>query len=104
VTDYRFTPEAEADLVEIWSYIARDSIDAADRVESAIYDGCTFLARTPQTRQVREHFTALPVRFWTVQQFPNYLIVYRPETAPLEIVRIVHGMRDVKRILRSQKL
>jgi plasmid stabilization system protein ParE len=99
MTGYRFTPEAATDLVEIWSYIARDSMDAADRFESAVYDACTLLAGMPQSGQVRKHFTALPVRFWTVQQFPNYLIVYRPETTPLEIVRILHGMRDVKRIL-----
>jgi plasmid stabilization system protein ParE len=69
-----------------------------------VYEACTFLAHPPQSGQVRKHFTALPVRFWTVQQFPKYLIVYRPETAPLQIIRVLHGMRDVKRILRGQKL
>jgi plasmid stabilization system protein ParE len=100
MTGYRFTPEAAADLLEIWSYIARDSIDAADRVESAIYDACIFLAQAPLSGQVRKQFTARPVRFWTVQQFQNYLIVYRPETRPLKIIRILHGRRDVRRILR----
>jgi plasmid stabilization system protein ParE len=99
MTGYRFTPEAAADLFEIWTYIARDSIDAADRVESSIYDACIFLAQAPLSGQVRKQFTARPVRFWTVQQFQNYLIVYRPETRPLKIIRILHGRRDVRRIL-----
>jgi hypothetical protein len=38
-----------------------------------------------------------------VQPFANYLIVYRPDTNPLEIIRILHGMRDMKRILGGQK-
>ena len=45
MTDYRFTPEAAADLFEIWSYIARDNTEAADRVEAAIYDACSFVAQ-----------------------------------------------------------
>src|SRR6266404_5248875 len=96
---YRFTPDAVADLFEIWSYIASDNIEAADRVESAVYDACCFLALAPLSGQVRKHFTNHLVRFWTVQSFPNYIIVYRPETQPLQIIRILHGKRDIRRIL-----
>jgi plasmid stabilization system protein ParE len=83
MTGYRFTPEAEADLFEIWSYIARHNPDAADRVENAIYEACTLIAQVPQSGQVRKEFTGRPVRFWTVRRFPNYIIVYRPEARPL---------------------
>ena len=31
MTEFRFHPEAEIDLNEIWDFIAEDSIDAADR-------------------------------------------------------------------------
>ena len=47
-------------------------------------------------------FTSLPVRFWTVTAFPNYAIVYRPDTTPLQIVAVVHGKRDVKEILAKR--
>ena len=97
--DYRFTPEAEEDLFEIWCYIARDSVAAANRVESAIYDACVFLAQEPWSGSPRKHVTAVPVRFWTVQQYPNYVVVYRPESQPLEIIRVLHGMRDLKLLL-----
>jgi hypothetical protein len=30
---YRFTPKANADIRSIWSYIAFDNVEAADRVE-----------------------------------------------------------------------
>jgi plasmid stabilization system protein ParE len=36
MTLFRLTPEARADLFEIWSYIAAKSEEAADRVEAAI--------------------------------------------------------------------
>ena len=101
MTDYRFTPEAEDDLFEIWCYIARDNVAAANRVESAVHDACAFLAQYPQSGSQRKHVTALPVHFWTVQQYPNYVVVYRPETQPLEIIRVLHGMRDLRRLLNS---
>ena len=100
MTLYRFTPQASDDLFEIWRYIATDNPEAADRVENAIYDACALIAQSPLTGQVRKDLTPLPLRFWTVQRFPNYLIVYDPAATPLQIIRILHGMRDVKRILR----
>ena len=70
-------------------------------MESAIHDTCFFLAQKPQSGSQRRDVTTLPVHFWTVQQYPNYILVYRPETQPLEIVRILHGKRHLKRLLKS---
>jgi len=42
MTGHQFTPQAAGDLFEIWSYIARDSVEAANRVEEAIYKACDF--------------------------------------------------------------
>jgi len=36
-SSYQFTPRAIDDLDDIWSYIAADSVDAANHVESAIF-------------------------------------------------------------------
>jgi hypothetical protein len=55
----------------------------ADYVENAIFNACKTL--TP----------FLPVRFWTVTRFPNFLLVYRPETKPLQVVAILHGRREL---------
>ena len=48
---------------------------------------------------VRPDLTKLPVRFWTLPSRPNYIAVYRPETSPLKVLRVLHGKRNVKRIL-----
>jgi len=96
---FRLTPDAIEDLDSIWSYIFQDKPQAADAVEEEIRSALGMLAQRPLLGHVRRDLTALPVRFWTVPRYPNYMIVYRPETQPLEIVRVLHGMRNVKRIL-----
>lgn len=37
---YALSPLAKADIFDIWSHIAEDSEDAANRVEQAVYDAC----------------------------------------------------------------
>ena len=54
MSGYALTPLANADIFDIWSYIAEDNQDAAGRVEQAIYDACAFLAEGP----LRGHFPA----------------------------------------------
>ena len=97
---YEFTPQAVNDLLEIWSYIASDDLDAANRVEEAIYAACALLAETPLAGRIREDLTALPLRFWLAQPYRNYWIVYDPATKPLRIVRIVHGARSIPSVVK----
>ena len=47
----------------------------------------------------RPDVTPLAVRFWTVTKFPNYVIVYRPETVPLQLIAALHGKHDQKQVL-----
>ena len=100
MSSYRFTPQAIDDLFEIWSYIASDDLDAANRVEEAIHVASAFLANTPLAGRIREDLTALPLRFWLVQPYRNYWIVYNPETKPLQVIRIIHAARDLSPLLR----
>jgi plasmid stabilization system protein ParE len=64
---YQFTPQAARDLFEIWTYIARDNVEAANRVEEAIFKACALLAEGPLRGNVRRDLTELALRFWTVQ-------------------------------------
>lgn len=45
----------------------------------------------------RKDLTSFPVKFWSVFW---YLFVYDPAAAPIAIVRVLHGRRDVEAILR----
>jgi antitoxin ParD1/3/4 len=102
MSDYALTPFAKADIFDIWSYIASDSEDAADRVEQAIYDACAFVAESPMRGHSRVDLTTRPLRFWTLRRYPNYTVVYRSGTAPLEVVAVLHGKRNLQRLLTQR--
>jgi plasmid stabilization system protein ParE len=99
---YALTPQARADLSEIWTYIAEDNELAADKVANAIREGCSLLADGPWRGHTRQDLTNLPLRFWTLSRYRSYVIVYRPETKPLQIVAILHGRRDIQRVLKGR--
>jgi antitoxin ParD1/3/4/toxin ParE1/3/4 len=99
---YVLAPEAALDLVQIWRYIKkRSSVVVADRVESVIRDRIVFLAGTPGAGHWSKNLTDEAVKFFPVY---SYLIVYRPETKPLQVVSILHGRRNVERILKERFL
>jgi plasmid stabilization system protein ParE len=102
MTLYALTPLAKTDIFNIWSYIADDNEDAANRVQRAIYDACAFVAEAPLRGHSRPDLTTRSLRFWTLTSYPNYTVVYRPETAPLQIVAVLHGKRNIRRILRQR--
>lgn len=94
---YVFSPEAALDLAQIWRYIKqRSSVETADRVESAIRREIASLSRMPGAGHAREDLTNHSVKFFAVY---SYLVVYRPDTKPLQVVAILHGNRDVEQIL-----
>ena len=101
---FQFTPQATEDIDSIWWFIAEDNRDSADRVETEILATCRRLAKHPLMGTKRQDITPLPVRFWTVTRFPNYVIVYRPETVPLQVIAILHGKRDLEEVLEGRPL
>jgi plasmid stabilization system protein ParE len=97
---YILAPEAALDLVEIWRYLKKKAnIEIAERVERAIREKFVFLASMPGAGHWRRDLTNEPVKFFAVY---SYLIVYRPETKPLQVVAILHGSRDVERVLSKR--
>jgi len=99
---FQLTPQATEDLDAIWWFIQEDSQQAADRVESEINATCHRLARHPFIEHKRRDITPLPALFWTVTKYPNYIIVYRPQSKPLQVIAILHGNRDLKEILKGR--
>jgi toxin ParE1/3/4 len=94
-------PEAAFDLYEIWRYLKdATSADLADRVVSTIRDKFVFLARTPGAGHTRRDLADANTRFFPVY---SYLIVYRPETKPLQIFAVLRGRRDVERALERRR-
>ena len=94
---YTLSPEAKADIREIRVYLKHEAGPRAVKaVLEKIVAAFVLLSRTPGAGHTREDLTTAPVRFWAVF---SYLIVYNPAARPIEIVRVLHGYREVDAIL-----
>jgi plasmid stabilization system protein ParE len=76
----------------------RKIIDAADRVRTSIQEALSLIADNPSSGHTRSDLTPKPLRFWSVR---GYLIIYQIEADAVTVVRVLHGRRDVKAILRK---
>ena len=85
-------PEAESDLDEIWWYIAQDSPDNADRFLDRLQERCRALADFPQIGTRRDDLKT------GLRSHPcgHYLIFYFPLEDGIDVVRVLHGARDLE--------
>jgi toxin ParE1/3/4 len=91
---YRLTPEAEKDLDEITDFIAADDPVAANRLIDSIEQKCQALAEMPGVGRGREEL-APNLRSSHVGK---YVIFYRPEDEGIEVIRVIHGHRDIPKL------
>ena len=85
------TAQAEEDLIGIWLYIAQDNPGAADRLLDDIEEGFHALADNSLMGRLRPDI-AQELRYCTVGK---YLILYRAVPDGVQIVRVIHGARDL---------
>jgi plasmid stabilization system protein ParE len=97
---FRVTPEARRDLAAIWGFIARDNVEAADRVEAEFYETFASLGQMPEQGYRRPDLSKRP-RFFPLY---SYLIVYQSEATPVRILAVLHGNRSLKRLLKARAL
>jgi len=88
----RISPRATLDLLEIWNYIADDSIENADLFLDQLDETMRKLRAHPGMGRQREELAP------RIRSFPyqRYVIFYRADSSSVEIVRILHGARDVE--------
>lgn len=91
-------PAAEDDVVEILSFIQRDSANAGSKFLTAVEDCFSDLSRSPELGFTREFQSSRlnGIRRWRIRGFENYLVFYRVLSQHIEIVRIMHGARDIE--------
>jgi antitoxin ParD1/3/4 len=99
VRGYLVSPEANSDIIAIWRWIAKDSVDLADRVDTELHDVFEALARMPRLGHRREDLTSRPVLFYPLY---SYLIVYQADVDPMRIMAVLRGTRDVKRMPKKR--
>jgi toxin ParE1/3/4 len=91
VAQFTRTAAAERDLSEIWEYIAEDSETAADKTLRAIHAQCHVLGQYPKIGRDRSDIVP------GVRSFPvgKCLIFYRETGQGVEIIRVLHGARNL---------
>lgn len=86
-------PSAEADLADIWEYIAQNSPVNADRLIDRIFQTCQeSLASSPHLGRPREELSP-GLRSLVLG---DYIICYRPIDSGVEVVPVLHGRRDIE--------
>jgi toxin ParE1/3/4 len=88
------SPEAQNNLIEIWLYIAQENQAAADRLIDTINEKLILLSESSQLGQARPELAPL------LRSFPvnKYLLFYRPIPGGIELVRVIHGARDIENL------
>ena len=91
------SPKAKSDLVEIWSYIADDSEIRADAFVQTIDKKFHNLINEPFLGIARDEIET------DLRSFPvgRHVIFYRFITEGIEIIRVLHGARDLNIIFNA---
>ena len=86
------TPRADRDLDSIWSFITVNNPRAADAMIDRLTDAFDMLLTVPQAGRLRHEFHE-DVRSFAID---NYVIFYRTVSEGIDILRVVHGRRDIR--------
>jgi toxin ParE1/3/4 len=87
----RLSRLAEQDLLDIWTYIAKDNPDAADRFTDLLSQKCDNLCDFPEVGTRRDELAP------SLRSFPvgRYVIFYRLGDPGIEVARILSAYRDL---------
>jgi toxin ParE1/3/4 len=91
------SPQSEVDLAGIWSHIANDNRQAANRVLDLIERRMQSIGKFSRIGEACPGLGKDLRCFWV----GNYGIFYRIKTDAIEIVRVLHGAQDLAAIFRK---
>ena len=97
---HRLAPEAEAELDDIWYYVAKESasVEIADPLIDSITERFYLLARHPHIGRRRDEDLRPGLRSFPVGE---YVIIYRVEENDVLILHVFRGSRDIEALLRQ---
>jgi toxin ParE1/3/4 len=91
------TDQAETDLAEILDYLEDRNPQAAERLATAIDERCSLLGQLPLMGRTREELSP-GLRSVVIEQ---YVLFYRVTATAVEVLRILHGARDIDTIIKT---
>lgn len=94
-------PQVIRDLIELATYIAADNLNASDRFLAAAEETFKQLAKMPEMGKLIQFSNPnlAGIRQQAIKGFKNYLVFYRLTNSGVEILRVIHGARDILEIL-----
>lgn len=102
MSTYELTPEAQRDLDAIAEYIAIEAtVERAIRVLRDFREAFRKLGDMPGMGHFREDLLDQRYKFWSVY---SYVVVYRWNIKPIQIIAIVHGARDLDAFLGQRRI
>jgi toxin ParE1/3/4 len=93
-------PAANRDLIDCFVYIGRDSEESATRFLRASEETFLDLAAMPAMGVATSFGDSedRKLRRWRIRGFENFLIFYRPIEGGIEVIRVLHGAREIERL------
>src|SRR5437868_2423826 len=93
-----FTPLAHKDLQTIWDYLAEEaSEETADGILDFIQEKCEKIAAYPAAGKTRNELMA-NLRSFAVK---SYVVFYIPLSDGIEVLRVLHGARDIESVFED---
>lgn len=89
---FRLTHRADLDVDGIWLSIAQHNLRAADKLSRRLNDAFALLARWPGIGEARPDLGTN----YRVFSVAKYAVVFRPVDGGVEIIRVIHGARDIR--------
>ena len=117
--EFLLSAQAKMDVVDLALYIAEDNPEIGAAVFDDVWDTCELLTSMPNMGapidtlldeteiryEIREILHALPllkdIRRFPLSRFRRAMIFYQVHDDILDVVRILHGSRDIPTILVS---
>ena len=98
-------PEVPDDLRDIVAYLEGASTSAADRFVESVFAALDDLAAMPGLGSPKRFRVAgiTGVRSWWVPAFKKYLIFYQVTDEAIIVLAVVHGARNIRKLLRNRR-
>jgi toxin ParE1/3/4 len=98
---YDVRAKADQDVDQIAEYIGSRNATAGRNFILAARREFEFLGENPLAGTIRlsRRHKAAGLRSWPIKGYRNYLILYLPTSDGVEIVRVLHGARDIDTVL-----
>lgn len=101
IASFILTPSAARDLDEILEFVfARGGANAALHIHQRFYAAFAKLGEQPGIGHSRNDLADESLRAWAVF---SYLVLYHPKTVPVQIIRVIHGARDIPNAIEFEE-